>query len=154
MSSDNYPLSQASYLSNRGNVLLKLGRWEAAEKDISAAIDLSPDNAKVAFCICAFVFDQTMPRLLFVFVYLSLIRHCEGYCVSFCVFVSVQTMQRWLCLYFCICIFVNRTCVNLCLVQNIYHFVLRQKFLISLIIIFYGYKNMICIITIFFFNNK
>ena len=101
-----------------------------------------------------YVFVQTMPRLFFVFVYLSLIRQCEGCCVSFCVFVSVQTMQRWLCLYFCICIFVNRTCVNLCLVQNVYHFVLRQKFLISLIIIFYGYKNMICIITIFFYNNK
>ena len=97
MSLDNYPLSQASYLSNRGNVLLKLGRWEAAEKDISAAIDLSPDNAKVAFCICVFVFYnakanfctcvfvQTMPRLLFVFVYLSLIRQFEGSCVSFCV---------------------------------------------------------------------
>ena len=91
-----YPLSQASYLSNRGNVLLKLGRWEAAEKDISAAIDLSPDNAKVAFCIC---------------------------------------------------VFVNRTGVNFCLVQNIFHFVLRQKFLISIIIVFfYNYKGMICII--------
>ena len=65
-------MSQASYLSNRGNVLLKLGRWEAAEKDISAAIDLSPDNAKVAFCICVFVFDQTIRRLLCFFLCICL----------------------------------------------------------------------------------
>ena len=82
---NNYPLSQASYLSNRGNVLLKLRRWEAAEKDISAAIDLSPDNAKVAFCICL----------------------CPGnakvvFCI--CVFAFDQTMRMLLCFFLCICL--------------------------------------------------
>ena len=40
---------QASYLSNRGNVLLKLARWQDAEKDITASIELQSDNAKVIF---------------------------------------------------------------------------------------------------------
>ena len=80
---------QASYLSNRGNVLLKLARWDAAEKDITASIAIQSDNAKV-------IFNLILIQKLFVVVFASLqigikfptkskttsiaIKQCKGFC--------------------------------------------------------------------------